>query len=206
MRSSTPLIVLSVTGALALAGCGGTDGGEEGMVVQETGDVGQAGSAASATLQDAEGTEVGTVRFSEVLTGTEVALQVENMDPGFYGFHIHGTGLCEADSAAPDDPGTTGAFLSAGGHLGADEAEHPNHTGDLPSLYVTADGQGRLVTITDRFTADDLTGDDDGSAVMIHADPENFANVPERYAAEGPDEQTLKTGDAGSRLACGVVE
>ena len=41
---------------------------------------------------------------------------------------------------------------------------------------------------------------------MIHADRDNYANVPERYAPEGPDEDTTKTGDAGDRIACAVIE
>ena len=44
--------------------------------------------------------------------------------------------------------------------------------------------------------------DDDGAAVMVHADPDNHAHIPSRYG--GPDEDTLATGDAGDRIACGV--
>lgn len=192
------------TAALVLTGCG-DDGGEE-AVVEETSAAAGAGAGSRAVLQDAEGAEVGTVSFSEVSAGTEVVVEVQGLEPGFYGLHVHGTGLCEPDSAAPDDPGTTGAFLSAGGHLGGEEAEHPDHAGDLPSLYVTEDGLGFLTTVTDRFGVQDLAADDDGSAVMIHSGPDNYANIPERYAPDGPDEDTLGTGDAGSRLACGVVE
>ena len=52
--------------------------------------------------------------------------------------------------------------------------------------------------------------DADGSAVMVHALPDNFANIPpERYqqvnGAPGPDEMTMATGDAGKRVACGVI-
>jgi superoxide dismutase, Cu-Zn family len=47
--------------------------------------------------------------------------------------------------------------------------------------------------------------DDEGTAVMVHAGPDNFANIPERYAPNGPDADTLKTGDSGDRIACGVV-
>ena len=192
------------TTALVLAGCG--EGGDDGAVVEETSAAAEAGAGSRAVLQDAEGTEVGSVSFSEVSAGTEVVAEVQGLEPGFYGLHVHTTGLCEPDSSAPDDPGSTGAFLSAGGHLGGEDADHPDHAGDLPALLVTEDGLGFLTTVTDRFGVQDLVADDDGSAVMIHSDPDNHANVPERYAPDGPDEDTLGTGDAGSRLACGVVE
>ncbi|KUG57634.1 MULTISPECIES: superoxide dismutase family protein [Kocuria] len=188
--------------ALVLTGCGG--GGDDGAVVEESSAAAVAGSRA--VLQDAQGNEVGTVAFSEVSAGTEVRAEVQGLEPGFYGLHVHETGLCEPDSSAPGDPGRTGAFLSAGGHLGKDDAEHPGHAGDLTALYVTEGGLGSLTTVTDRFGVQDLVTDDDGSAVMIHSGPDNYANVPERYAPGGPDQDTLGTGDAGSRLACGVVE
>lgn len=202
MRRSA-LAVAAVPAALLLAGCG--DGGG-GAVVEESTAAAEAGAASRAVLRDAEGAEVGTVQFSEVSAGTEVVAEVEGLDPGFYGLHIHGIGLCETDSAAPEDPGTTGDFLSAGGHLGGDSADHPGHTGDLTSVYVTQDGLGFLTTVTDRFRVADLAADEDGSAVMLHSGPDNFANVPDRYVPGGPDESTLRTGDAGSRQACGVVE
>lgn len=194
--------VLAATGVLVLSGCGNTTEDEAGT---EQTAAAPAGNALTVTMRDTEDAEVGTVQFSDVQGGVQVAAQVEGLEPGFYGLHVHGTGLCELDSAAPDDPAETGAFLSAGGHLGASEAEHPDHAGDLPSLYVTDSGQGNLVTLTDRFTLEELQ-DEDGSAVMIHTGTDNYANIPDRYAPEGPDEDTLATGDAGSRLACGVVE
>lgn len=203
MRRSRLTATVIGSAALLLAGCGG-DAGED-AVVEETSAAAGAGAGSNAALQNAEGEEVGTVRFSEVSAGTEVLVEVQGLEPGFYGLHVHGIGLCEPDSAAPGEPGRTGDFLSAGGHLGGDDAEHPEHAGDLPSLYVTEAGLGFLTTVTDRFAVQDLA-DDDGSAVMIHSGPDNFANIPERYAPDGPDEDTLGTGDAGSRLACGVVE
>ena len=55
----------------------------------------------------------------------------------------------------------------------------------------------------------DLSGADlrdaDGSAVMVHAGPDNFANIPARYAAAGPDQMTLDTGDSGARVVCGTI-
>lgn len=161
--------------------------------------------AARATLRTAEDSEVGTATFTEVDGALRIETTVTGMEAGFYGFHIHGIGVCEADSAAPDNPQNTGDFLSAGGHLGADQGDHPDHQGDLPSLLVMDNGEGQLTFTTDRVSVADLT-DDDGAALMVHSGRDNFANVPERYAEGGPDDATRGTGDAGARLACGVIE
>lgn len=160
---------------------------------------------AKAALQKADGTPAGTATFGRTEGGTAVSLKVEGMEPGFHGFHIHATGKCEPDSTAADKPEKKGDFLSAGGHMGSEEAKHPNHAGDLPSLLVDDDGNGELSFTTDRFTLDELD-DGDGSAAMLHSGTDNFANIPERYASNGADEDTLGAGDSGTRLACGVIE
>ena len=149
--------------------------------------------------------EVGVATLTEVEDGTQVDVQVTGLPPGFHGFHLHAVGVCEPDSPSPADPSMTGDFLSAGGHIGAGETDHGEHAGDLPLLYVTEAGTGTLTAVTDALTLDQLT-DGDGSAVMVHADPDNYANVPERYAPGGPDQMTRNTGDAGGRIACGPVE
>jgi Cu-Zn family superoxide dismutase len=135
----------------------------------------------------------------------QVSVQVNGLPPGFHGFHLHAVGVCEPDSPNPADPSMTGDFLSAGGHIGAGEADHGDHAGDLPTLYVGESGDGSLTTVTDALTLPDLT-DDDGSALMVHAERDNYAHIPERYAPGGPDQMTRNTGDAGGRIACGVVE
>ena len=78
----------------------------------------------------------------------------------------------------------------------------------MPPLLVTADGQAYTSFATDRFSLDSLR-DVDGSAVMVHAGADNLANIPDRYTVggvAGPDTTTLNTGDAGLRVACGVVQ
>jgi Cu-Zn family superoxide dismutase len=148
---------------------------------------------AHARLVDADGQKVGRVvlverRHRDVVT---VLARVRGLPPGFHGFHVHTTGRCEP-------PG----FTTAGGHLNPSGATHGSHAGDLPSLLVTARGHGLLATATDRFTLEDLR-DADGAAIMVHSGADNFANIPPRYGQ--PDQETRDTGDAGSRLACGVV-
>lgn len=165
---------------------------------------------ATATLVDTDGTEVGTATFTETGSAVRVEVRVESradaLVTGFHGLHIHTVGQCEPNSAAPNAPDTTGAFLSAGGHLGGGgDTSHPEHAGDLPSLLVLDDGTAHLVFDTDRFVLPELD-DADGAALMIHGAADNFANIPERYAADGPDQDTRNTGDAGARVACGVIE
>ncbi|WP_431813770.1 superoxide dismutase family protein [Kocuria sp. cx-455] len=207
----TGLAFLGIAGLLTLAACG-NDGG--GGASEETG--GQETSAAAseseplatANVQNTEGEDFGTVEFSPAENDDQamvVSAELSGLEPGYYGFHVHTNGVCEAESSATDDPSETGAFLSAGGHLGGDDARHPEHDGDLPALLVMESGEAKLTFQTDRLTTETLM-DDNGSALMIHSDPDNYANIPERYAAAGPDEDTQSTGDAGSRLACGVIE
>lgn len=112
---------------------------------------------------------------------------------------------CVSRAAQTVRPVDDGDFLSAGGHIGAGESDHGDHPGDLPALYVTESGAGSLTAVTDALTLADLT-DDDGSAAMVHALRDNYANIPERYAPDGPDEMTRNTGDAGGRIGCAAVK
>lgn len=165
-----------------------------------------AGQSVEAQLALADGTEIGTVTITESGDHLRIRALIDadpsEVPPGFKGFHIHETGVCEAN-------GDNGAFTSAGSHLNLDGEDHADHSGDLTSILILDDGTGELVTTTDRVTVDDLLSGD-GAAFILHAGPDNFANIPDRYElADGgavPDEQTLSTGDSGDRLACGVIE
>ena len=167
---------------------------------------GAAQPLAKAKLVDATGTQIGQVTFKGMGKYAE-RIKVDINAPnalnlvGFHALHIHTIGTCVAP------------FTSAGGHLNPDNAVHGAHEGDLPSVLLTPDGQASAEFETARINIESLF-DADGSAVVLHQGPDNFANIPPRYQfidptsgpVAGPDATTSSTGDAGGRYACGVVE
>jgi Cu-Zn family superoxide dismutase len=177
-------------------GTGSQPQGDQQLVVPMTAPDGS--PVATATFDFSPG--YATVTLETVGTG--------KLTTGFHGLHIHSVGKCEANSVAPDG-GNPGDFLSAGGHLQVPgHSDHPA-SGDLTSLQVRQDGSAKLVTTTDSFTAEELLAGQK-TAIIIHENADNFANIPpERYnqvnGTPGPDQTTMATGDAGKRVACGVI-
>lgn len=154
---------------------------------------------ASADIINTNGRTIGEVDILSHNEDGHKALEIQatikgGLTQGFHGFHIHEVGLCEYDSDAP--------FTSAGGHFDPDGTVHGHHAGDLPSLLATENGSATLSYHTDAFSVRELLAGD-GTAFIIHAGADNFANIPERYG--GPDKTTLSNGDAGARVACGVI-
>jgi Cu-Zn family superoxide dismutase len=190
-------LLLAATGALAAASFAGESGGSGG----HDGHHGHGRDVERVTLQGVDGKDVGYVTLRQYGDLVTVRGWVRSLTPGFHGFHIHAVGLCEADAA-------DGPFTTAGGHYTGGNMNHGDHAGDMPSLLVTDAGKAYTEFVTDRFTLADLR-DADGSAVMVHGDRDNFANIPPRYLSggvPGPDGMTLRTGDAGARAACGVID
>jgi Cu-Zn family superoxide dismutase len=163
----------------------------------------------TAQLNGPTGTKIATAKFEfnqGYVTVTIETTGTGQLSPGFHGVHIHSVGKCEANSAAPTGGGAPGDFLSAGGHF---MAPGQHGSGDLTSLQVRKDGGALLETTTDGFTKADLLGGA-GTSIVIHAGADNFGNIPaDRYnqvnGAPGPDQTTMSTGDAGKRVACGVI-
>ncbi|GAB6099339.1 superoxide dismutase family protein [Halanaerocella petrolearia] len=133
----------------------------------------------------------GIVYFREISGGTIVIVSVsglpsyqpagESNDPiGPYGFHIHENGNCEIGDS--DDP-----FQSAGGHYNPYNEPHGNHAGDLPNLF-SNNGLARMQVFTNEFQPADIVG----RSVIIHQNPDDFRTQP--------------AGDAGKRLACGLIK
>jgi Cu-Zn family superoxide dismutase len=199
------------TGSPAPAAPPGEEGGHGGGDHGGGQASGQNGQKLTADLKLADGSSVATadIEFANgYATVTVRTTTGGKLTPGFHGLHIHQVGKCEANSVAPTG-GAPGDFNSAGGHFQV--AGHSGHpaSGDLTSLQVREDGTATLVTTTDAFKAEDLTGGAK-TAIIIHEKADNFANSPpERYQQVNgnppPDEATLSTGDAGKRVACGVI-
>lgn len=146
---------------------------------------------ASAELKDTDGQAVGTVALREGKDNNGVWLNVSfsNLAPGSHAFHIHETGKCEGD------------FKSAGGHYAPEGNKHGllaeggPHAGDLPNIHVPSDGRLNLEIFVDKVSlkkgAKNSLFDDDGSAFVVHEGVDDYKSQP--------------SGDAGKRIACGVV-
>lgn len=134
----------------------------------------------------------GTGRYVHVMVHVEGDPAV--LVPGKHGVHLHAVGDCSASN-----------FLSAGGHFDPGPAgntdpdmNHPYHLGDLPNMIVDEHGVGDLDAITSRVTLSEgplSLFDADGSAVIIHKNPDQGISGPAKSGVSG-----------GPRLACGVIQ
>jgi Cu-Zn family superoxide dismutase len=144
---------------------------------------------AKAALKDAGGKEVGTVQLIQTPHGVLLKMALKGVAPGEHAFHIHAVGKCEPP------------FTSAGGHFNPAgkkhgmEAKEGSHAGDMPNLYVPANGEltvdvaNHMVTLVKGQP--NSVFDADGSAIIIHAGADDYKTDP--------------TGNAGDRIACGVI-
>jgi Cu-Zn family superoxide dismutase len=171
------------------------------------------GHVRKARLQNAAGEVVGTVTLVRG-RGHRVAVFATINFPGaregFHGIHIHandnpanGEG-CLAD---PTEPAST-HFVSADGHYNPTSTIHGSHGGDLPNVQLLDDGSGVLNAVRE-IDLDDVVG----RAVILHDDVDNHAHVPtgaatNQYTANAADAVTLtqSTGNAGLRIACGLIQ
>jgi Cu-Zn family superoxide dismutase len=149
-----------------------------------------AGAVARATLKDAQGRTLGEAALREAGSGgVLIKVDLQNVPAGTHAFHIHTTGKCD-----PPD------FMTAGGHFNPGAMKHGlaatggPHAGDMPNIYVPADGKLSfevLDTNVSLASGPKSLFDADGSALMLHA--------------MGDDYTTDPAGSAGGRIACGVI-
>lgn len=174
-------------------------------------------ATAKAVLHNAAGAEIGVVKF--IQQGDRVLVKADDLAfpsalvPGFKGFHIHSTGICDPAAVDPAT-GATVPFFTAGGHYNPGASTHGSHGGDMPVLQVNADGLAWGRFKTDHYDVADIIG----RAVIVHRDADNFGNVPvgtgaTQYTANSTGTTnatatglTANTGNAGPRYACGVIE
>ena len=148
-------------------------------------------AVAHAELKNAKGQVVGRAEFRPTKEGVTLRFSGEGLPPGTHGFHIHEKGACEPPT-----------FESAGGHMNPENKAHgledPEgaHAGDMPNLEVPQEGQVEMTHQLDDVTLEVDGGDNSllrngGTALVIHA--------------KRDDQKTDPAGDAGSRIACGVI-
>jgi Cu-Zn family superoxide dismutase len=145
---------------------------------------------AKAALQSADGKEAGSVTLTQTPSGVLLSLTVKGLPPGEHAFHVHAVGKCEAP------------FTSAGGHFNPGNKKHGllaaegAHAGDMPNLHIPASGDLTIEVHNPMITLEkdkpNSLFDADGSAVIIHAGKDDYKSDP--------------TGEAGGRIACGVVQ
>jgi superoxide dismutase, Cu-Zn family len=173
------------------------------------------GGSSTAIVRDASGTRLGTVAFSAKHDTTEIRVRLQ-LDPtkvttnAYHGMHIHANADPANGAGCIADPAKEPAswFVSADGHWKADGQDHGSHHGDLTSVYVTKDGSVDVRSTTGPIDRAQLKG----KAIVVHALADNFGNVPvgtapNQYAPNTPDAIALtkNTGNAGARIACGVI-
>ena len=121
----------------------------------------------------------GRVRFYQengcVLIEAGISGLPKDSQTGFFAFHIHSGNNCSGE-----------AFAGTEGHYTPTGQAHPRHAGDLPPLLQWGEN-AYLAVRTDRFCVEDVIG----KTVVIHADPDDFRSQP--------------AGNAGKKIACGVI-
>jgi Cu-Zn family superoxide dismutase len=148
------------------------------------------GNSARAELRNAEGRTAGSAMLKQVKSGVQISLSVSNLPAGTHAFHIHAVGKCDA----PDFKTAWGHFNPDGKKHGLKNPEGP-HAGDMPNIIVATNGRGKAKIVNARATLGEGANSlfhEGGTALVIHE--------------KADDDMTDPAGNAGNRIACGVIE
>ena len=188
MRAYTLAAALMIASPLALTtACAATGNAPQTHV--ERAPVGATGQA---VLINASGANIGRVDLRQGPTGLVIKVEASGLKPGWHGIHIHATAACEAP------------FTSSGAHINHGEPKQPHgllnpagpDDGDLPNVFAGADGKVNAEVFTTRARIStegpgQWLWDADGSAIIIHANPDDHTSQP--------------IGGAGDRVACAAL-
>jgi len=162
-----------------------------GLVIAASGYAAETNVSMSIAEAKGTGAAVGSVRIVETRYGLVFYPTLTGLPPGVHGFHVH-----ENPSCAPGErDGASVAALGAGGHLdpqGTKRHGEPwgdGHLGDLPPLYVSADGSASTPVLAPRLKLADVLR----RSLMVHAGGDNHSDHP------------APLGGGGARVACGVI-
>jgi len=175
---------IAALAALAAGGCSHQHGGMHEQMHQHM----HGGPGASVALQPTRGNAAaGTVTFEQHGDHVMVLARVTGLKPNQeHGFHVHEKGDC----SSPDGTSAGGHYNPTGKPHGPPDGEH--HAGDMPSLKADATGKAEarfhLMGVSVGAGAADLVG----RGVIVHADPDDYRTQP--------------AGNAGGRIACGVIQ
>lgn len=175
--------ILAALGLIAIASCA-----PETQNARDTA-VATPATLATATISDSAGANVGLASIIKAGDALSLKVTLSGMPVGEKALHFHTKGACDA----PD-------FKSAGGHLNPAEVSHGKlsetgpHLGDFPNIVIADDGLADIA-LPIAGTPQEAAGhilDEDGTAIMIHAGPDDYKSDP--------------AGAAGPRIACGIFE
>jgi Cu-Zn family superoxide dismutase len=144
---------------------------------------------AKAVLKDATSKDVGTVRLIQTPHGVLLKVALKGVPAGERAFHIHAIGKCEPPFTS------AGEHFNPAGRKHGVEVKEGSHAGDMPNLHVPANGELAVDVVNHMITLakgqPNSVFDADGSAIVIHAGPDDYKSDP--------------AGNAGDRIVCGVI-
>jgi Cu-Zn family superoxide dismutase len=141
----------------------------------------------TADLKNSTGQTVGSATLTEAPKGVLMRVEIKGLTPGWHGMHFHDKGDCSKSDFTSAGPHVHGSAPAVHGLLNPAETE----TGDLPNIHVAADGSATTEVYSGLIKLSDLR-DADGSAVIVHANPDDQTSQP--------------IGGSAARVACAVIK